>query len=252
MPLSPRLTIAVALVLFSTSPLGTILFAQPSPVLRWGGDAEGGAPYVEADPSDPQKLVGFDVEIAALIARELGRTPQFVQVAFASLDQSAARGDFDIGLSGIEDTPGRRAAVATSVPYYRFQEVLTVRQELAPGTSLAATDEQAKRVERLLDGIEGVKDYQVTVGSSGFLAAFGGGTDTNQAQYNVMLAESASSDEVVDRIEAGLKKLGRPIEIVVYPEADHAFANSTGERYDAKAAEDAWRRATAFLAAKLK
>ena len=67
-------------------------------------------------PADPQKLVGFDVEIAELIARELGRTPQFVQVAFASLDQSAARGDFDIGLSGIEDTPARRAAVAASIP----------------------------------------------------------------------------------------------------------------------------------------
>jgi polar amino acid transport system substrate-binding protein len=96
-------------------------------VLRWGGDAEGGAPFVEADPSDPRKLVGFDVEIAELIARELGRQPQFVQVAFASLDQSAARGDFDIGLSGIEDTPGRRGAVAASIPYYRFKEVLTVR-----------------------------------------------------------------------------------------------------------------------------
>ncbi|MGC0332471.1 HAE1 family hydrophobic/amphiphilic exporter-1 [Streptomyces sp. SAI-170] len=87
------------------------------------------------------------------------------------------------------------------------QEVLTVRQELAPGTSLAATDAQAKKVEKLLAGTEGVKDYQVTVGSSGFMAAFGGGTDTNQAQYNVMLEESASSDDVTDRIEAGLKKL---------------------------------------------
>jgi len=96
--------------------------------LRWGGDAEGGAPFVEADPSDPQKLVGFDVEIAELIARELGRSPQFVQVAFSSLDQSAARGDFDIALSGIEDTPARRAAVAASIPYYRFREVLTVRE----------------------------------------------------------------------------------------------------------------------------
>lgn len=96
-------------------------------VLRWGGDAEGGAPFVEADPSDPQKLVGFDVEIATLIARELGRTPEFVQVAFSSLDQSAIRGDFDIGLSGIEDTPARRSAVAASVPYYEFREVLTVR-----------------------------------------------------------------------------------------------------------------------------
>lgn len=96
--------------------------------MRWGGDAEGGAPFVEADPNDPQRVSGFDVEIAELIARELGREPQFVQVAFSSLDQSAIRGDFDIGLSGIEDTPARRAAVAASIPYYRFREVLTVRE----------------------------------------------------------------------------------------------------------------------------
>lgn len=58
-------------------------------------------------PEHPARLAGFDVEIAELIARELNRTPQFVQVTFTSLDQSAARGDFfDLGLSGIEDTPG--------------------------------------------------------------------------------------------------------------------------------------------------
>ena len=83
---------------------------------------------MEASPEDPTKLVGFDVEVAELIASELGRTPQFVQVAFAQLDQSAIRGDFDIGLCGIEDTPGRRALVAASVPYYEFREVITVRE----------------------------------------------------------------------------------------------------------------------------
>jgi polar amino acid transport system substrate-binding protein len=98
------------------------------PILRWGGDAEGGAPFMEASPEDPTKLVGFDVEVAELIAQELGRTPQFVQVAFAQLDQSAIRGDFDIGLCGIEDTPARRSMVAASVPYYEFREVLTVRE----------------------------------------------------------------------------------------------------------------------------
>ncbi|MES5825494.1 efflux RND transporter permease subunit [Streptomyces sp. RG80] len=87
------------------------------------------------------------------------------------------------------------------------QEVLTVKQELKPGTSLAATDEQAKKVEKLLADTEGVKDYQVTIGSSGFMAAFGGGTDTNQASYQVMLDDSASYEDVQDRIEAGLKKL---------------------------------------------
>ncbi|MFM8535977.1 MAG: ABC transporter substrate-binding protein/permease [Acidimicrobiia bacterium] len=97
-------------------------------VLRWGGDAEGGAPFVEADPRDPAKLVGFDVEIAELIAGRLGRTPQFLQIQFTSLDQSAKRGDFDIGLSGIEDIPARRQSLAASVPYYEFREVLTVRE----------------------------------------------------------------------------------------------------------------------------
>ncbi|MEU9052763.1 efflux RND transporter permease subunit [Streptomyces sp. NPDC048384] len=87
------------------------------------------------------------------------------------------------------------------------QEVLTVKQELKPGTSLAATDEQAKKVEKLLADTKGVKDYQVTIGSSGFMAAFGGGTDTNQASYQVMLEDSASYEDVQDRVEAGLKKL---------------------------------------------
>jgi polar amino acid transport system substrate-binding protein len=109
--------------------LGLTAGLQPatSETLRWGGDAEGGSPFVEADPQDPGKLTGFDVEIAELLARELGRTPEFVQIMFTSLDQSARRGDFDIGLSGIEDTPARRSALAVTVPYYEFREVLTVR-----------------------------------------------------------------------------------------------------------------------------
>ena len=100
--------------------------AAQSPVeLRWGGDAEGGAPFVEADPRDPSRVVGFDVEVAALLAGELGRAPRFVQVGFASLEASAARGDFDIGLGGIEDSPARRARLAVTIPYYEFRETLT-------------------------------------------------------------------------------------------------------------------------------
>ncbi|MFI9287278.1 efflux RND transporter permease subunit [Streptomyces werraensis] len=87
------------------------------------------------------------------------------------------------------------------------QQVLTVTQKLGPGTSLAATDAQAKKVEKLLSDTEGVKDYQVTVGSSGFMAAFGGGTDTNQATYQIMLEDSASSDDVRAGIEKGLASL---------------------------------------------
>ena len=103
-----------------------ILAAQPRE-LRWAGDPEGGAPFVEADPSRPDQVVGFDVEIAELMARGLGRTPRFVMITFTSIDQSIARGDAEIGLSGIEDTPTRRATLASTIPYYEFREVLSVR-----------------------------------------------------------------------------------------------------------------------------
>ena len=111
---------------------------------------------MEADPNNPQIVRGFDVEIAELIAQTLGRKPEFVQVAFASLDQSAVRGDFDIGLSGIEDTPARRATVAASIPYYRFREVLTVREGDRDRFRTLA-DLRGRRVATLCKGEEGLR-----------------------------------------------------------------------------------------------
>ena len=98
-----------------------------TPSLRWGGDAEGGTPFVEADAADPARVRGFDVEIATMIAQGLGRAPQFVQVAWASIEQSVARGDFAIGMSGLEDRPALHERFAVSLPYYEFREVLAVR-----------------------------------------------------------------------------------------------------------------------------
>jgi len=108
-----------------------LVAAQQHPdsgVLVWGGDAEGGAPFVEADPANPSRVRGFDVEVAERIARGLGRrTARFVQVQWSSIDQSVERGDFTLGLSGVEDTPVRRARHAVTIPYFEFREVLAVR-----------------------------------------------------------------------------------------------------------------------------
>ncbi|MFJ8977644.1 efflux RND transporter permease subunit [Streptomyces sp. NPDC102282] len=87
------------------------------------------------------------------------------------------------------------------------QEVLSVKQELTPGTSLAAADEAARKVEKVLAADKGVEDYQVTVGSSGFMAAFGGGTGANQASYQITLKASADFDATQDRIDEALGKL---------------------------------------------
>ena len=54
--------------------------------------------------------------------------------------------------------------------------------------------------------------------------------------------------ESVRELESKLKQLGKPVEVVIYPETDHAFFNDTRpEVYNAEAAADAWRRTTEFL-----
>lgn len=100
--------------------------ANSTPFL-WGGDAEGGAPFVEADPSDPSKLRGFDVELAEIMGRGLKREPKFIQVTWASIEQSVERGDFEIGMSGVEDRPALRERHSVTIPYFEFYEVLAVR-----------------------------------------------------------------------------------------------------------------------------
>lgn len=122
--------------------------AATAPLLRWGGDAEGGAPFVEADAADPSVVRGFDVEIADALAAGLGRRAQFAQVAWAAIEQSAARGDFDVGMSGVEDRPELRARLAVSLPYFEFRQVLAVR----PADRLryqGLTDLAGKRVATL-------------------------------------------------------------------------------------------------------
>ncbi|MCB5909620.1 efflux RND transporter permease subunit [Streptomyces pinistramenti] len=91
------------------------------------------------------------------------------------------------------------------------QDTLSIKQELKPGTSLDAADAQAKKVEKLLAGTDAVEDYQVTVGSSGMMAAFGGGSGSNQASYQVKLADDADSDQVTGELRKGLDKLGKGI-----------------------------------------
>ena len=51
----------------------------------------------------------------------------------------------------------------------------------------------------------------------------------------------------VREFEAALGRLRKDFEIHIYPGAEHAFANPTGDAYDRDAAEDAWQKTIAFL-----
>src|SRR5262245_48348132 len=95
--------------------------------LRWGGDLQGGEPYVFEDPEHPGAIVGFEVEIVAALSRRLGVKSAFVQTDWSSLIPALERGDFDLIVNGLEETEERRARIRLSVPYFVYGETLTVR-----------------------------------------------------------------------------------------------------------------------------
>src|SRR5262249_13685536 len=96
--------------------------------LRWGADAQGGAPYVFQDPMDPSHLVGFEVDLAEALAKKLAARARPVQGQWDSLLDLLARGDFDVALNGIELAEEKRRVAELSRPYYAAAERITVRR----------------------------------------------------------------------------------------------------------------------------
>ena len=107
---------------------GTLEQIRKRGVLLWGSDAEGGAPYVFPDPRQPSRLIGFEVDLARAIAREMGVEARQVQNAWDSLIPALERGDFDIALNGLEITAERKRSILFSAPYYLYTQQLAVRK----------------------------------------------------------------------------------------------------------------------------
>ncbi|MCA9605997.1 MAG: ABC transporter permease subunit [Myxococcales bacterium] len=97
-------------------------------VLRWGADMQGGEPYVFEDAEHPGRVVGFEVELADAIARELGVRAELVQQDWSNLVPALERGTFDVAMNGLEVTPARAGTVGFTRPYFIFDAQLVVRR----------------------------------------------------------------------------------------------------------------------------
>lgn len=51
----------------------------------------------------------------------------------------------------------------------------------------------------------------------------------------------------VEQFTSTMQRLGKTIDVKVYPDTQHAFSNPSGLAYNEAAAEDAWKRSTGFL-----
>jgi polar amino acid transport system substrate-binding protein len=156
--------------------LALLLCAAPAAAVKnltWGADATGGAPYILRDPANPEKIIGFEVDLAAALAAELGTKPEFVQNQWDSLVPGLKRGNYDVVINGIEITEDRKAEIDFSDPYYLADETLTVRKDTYDINALPdlkgrkAGTLKACLAERILNATPGVQvlgyDSQTTL-----------------------------------------------------------------------------------------
>ena len=86
------------------------------------------------------------------------------------------------------------------------QDSIMISQQMPVGTSLAATNEAAKKVEAVLAGRADVDNYQVTVGNGEFNPFIGTG-GASGASFNVALKENADSVKISDELRTEFAKL---------------------------------------------
>ena len=101
--------------------------------LVWAADQEGGGPHVFPDPEEPQRLTGFEVDFAALLAEELGVRPRFQQGQWDRLPLLLGR-SADCVINGIEITPQRQRDYRCSRPYFAYALQLVARRGDGPAT----------------------------------------------------------------------------------------------------------------------
>lgn len=74
------------------------------------------------------RLIGYDIELAMLIAQKLGVTLDLKEMLFAHLIQSVVAGNADIAGSALTVTPERQEEVLFTLPYYRGGAGVLVRK----------------------------------------------------------------------------------------------------------------------------
>ena len=102
-------------------------------------------------------------------------------------------------------TVGLASQLKTNFLDQSGQDTLTITQKLPVGTSLAATDAAAKKVEAVLARTDGVETYQVTVGGGG--DPFGGGGGGSNARH--LLASRSTRTPTRRRCSETLRERAR-------------------------------------------
>ena len=216
-PFAVTVTVALLaslLVALTVVPVLAYWFLRPAlggALSAVAGSGAGGAPAAGTDPREQARAA----EIRQAAEERERRSP--LQRGYLPVIEFAMRRQWTtvgIGALVLVATFGLAMTLQTNFLDQSGQRTVTVSQQLPAGTSLAATDAAARRVEGVIAARKDVATYQVTVGNGDFNPFVGSG-GVSGARFTIALKDGTDTTKAIDQLRAGIVRLGDAGEVTV-------------------------------------
>jgi polar amino acid transport system substrate-binding protein len=186
--------------------------------MRWGGDQEGGGPYVFPQDKNPFQVTGFEVDLANRIGEYLKLKPEFTQGQWDRMPDMLRTGKIDAILNGYEFTPERAETMDATIPYYVYALQLMARRDNTKINSWAdlKSGKGALKIKiGVLDGSAAETYARTFCGSSCEVVAYDGNTDTMREVETGKLGATLEDTPIAAFYEPrfkALRRIGAPVQ----------------------------------------
>ncbi len=192
---------------------GTLATIRSRGSLQWGGDQEGGGPFIYPRDDDPAKVTGFEVDLAAAVSAYLEVKPEFTQGQWDKLLDMLKARKVDVVLNGYELMDDRLELYDASIPYYVYGLQLMLRKNdpvFKDWDSLKAN----KAKIGVLTGSAAEEHMRTFCGDTCEVINYDGGTDAirevETGKIDATLQDSPIASFYGPRF-AGLQNVGAPV-----------------------------------------
>lgn len=164
----------------------------------YGADTAGGGPFIFPNPEKEGEILGFEVELADLIADELSKQlgkpikAQFQQGDWDTLPGLADRGTIDVALNGFELTPEHARDYRCSRPYYIYGLQLVSKHD----GPISSWDDLTLK--------SGKKPLKIGVLGSSQAEFYMRNTKGEHAGFNVEVIPYQGNAEAMEQVQDGL------------------------------------------------
>ncbi len=219
----------------SPAPTGTLAAIKSRGALQWGGDQEGGGPFVYPRDDDPAQVTGFEVDLAAALSTYLEVKPAFTQGQWDKLLDMLKADKIDLVLNGYELMDDRLELYDASIPYYVYGLQLMLRKNdpiFKDWESLKAN----KAKVGVLTGSAAEEHMRAFCGDACEVINYDGGTDAirevETGKIDATLQDSPIASFYGPRF-AGLQNVGAPVApghyVIYVRKGDEALLRAVNE-----------------------